>query len=447
MDLFSNPKQTNNKDSVPLAERMRPTDLEDLVGQEDLLSEESPLYLSIANDRLGSMIFWGPPGSGKTTIAKIIANRTGMSFLYYSAVTSGIKELKGVISASRKKNRFSGERTILFIDEIHRFNKAQQDAFLPSVESGDIILIGATTENPSFEITSALLSRCRVYVLNKLSPDNIKSLIRRALTDSEKGLGNKKITLEDNALNMIITIADGDARRAYNLLEFCAENPPAKEDGKIIITSQLVQKASQKAILYDKSGEEHYNLISALHKSLRGSDPNAAIYYLIRMLKGGEDPMYIARRLIRFAVEDIGLADPTALRIAVSAKEVYHFLGSPEGELALVEAAVYLATAPKSNTVYLAYTTAIAEIDSSGALPVPLFIRNAPTKLMESIGYGKGYAYDHNNNEHYIPQEYLPKKIKDKKFYQPGKFGYEREIRKRLDWWGKLKLKRTDNKE
>ncbi|MBD3169400.1 MAG: AAA family ATPase, partial [candidate division Zixibacteria bacterium] len=389
----------------------------------------------------GSMIFWGPPGSGKTTIARIIANRTGMTFLSYSAVVSGIKEIKEVISAAKKRRKFSGERTILFVDEIHRFNKAQQDAFLPYIESGDIILIGATTENPSFEVNAALLSRCRVYILKKLSGAQIKRLIERALADREKGLGNKKITLEDSALEMIVNIADGDARKAYNMLEFCAETGKMDDSGAVGIDRELVEKAAQRSILYDKSGEEHFNLISALHKSMRGSDPDAAVYYLTRMLKGGDDPMYLARRLVRFAAEDVGLADPNALQVAIAGKETYHFLGSPEGELALVEVAVYLATAPKSNSLYSAYKKAQRTVDDTGALPVPLFIRNAPTALMESIGYGKDYRYDHDSEEHYIPQDYLPEEIKDKRLYKPGKFGYEREIKKRLEWWAKMKEK------
>ena len=439
MELFDEEKPKHENVSTPLADRMRPTDLPELVGQEELLSPATPLYSAIENDRIGSMIFWGPPGSGKTTIARIIANRTGMAFMSYSAAISGIKEIKEVITGARKRKSFSGERTILFIDEIHRFNKLQQDAFLPYVEKGDIILIGATTENPSFEVNAALLSRCRVYILNKLSDENIRTLIKRALEDKANGLGDFAITLKDDALDMIITLSDGDARKAYNLLEFCAENSKASSDGTILINKTLVEKAAQRSILYDKSGEEHFNLISALHKSMRGSDPDAAVYYVARMLKGGEDPLYIARRLVRFAVEDIGLADPHALQIAIAGKEIYHFLGSPEGELALIEVAIYLAAAPKSNSVYTAFKNAQDEIDSSGALPAPFFIRNAPTSLMRAIGYGKDYHYDHNNNDHYIPQEYLPDGINSKKFYYPGKFGYEKEIRKRHEWWMKNK--------
>jgi putative ATPase len=439
MSLFEEPKKDFDNTSVPLADRMRPVNLEELVGQEQLLSPGSPLYSAIENDRIGSMIFWGPPGSGKTTIAKIIANRTGMAFLSYSAVVSGIKEIKEVIAAAKKRLNFSGERTILFVDEIHRFNKAQQDAFLPYVEHGDIILIGATTENPSFEVIAALLSRCRVYILNRLSDDNIHTLIRRALADADRGLGHLKISIDDRAVAAITAIADGDARKAYNLLEFCAMNGRRSEDGTVTIDKELVEISAQRSILYDKSGEEHFNLISALHKSMRGSDPDAAVYYLTRMLKGGEDPLYIARRMVRFAVEDVGLADPTALQVAIAGKEAYHFLGSPEGELALVHVAVYLATAPKSNSLYAAYGRASKKIEETGALPVPLVIRNAPTNLMKTIGYGRDYRYDHDSEEHYIPQDYLPPEIVGTRFYDPGKFGYEKEIRKRLDWWAKLK--------
>ncbi|PJA30455.1 MAG: AAA family ATPase [candidate division Zixibacteria bacterium CG_4_9_14_3_um_filter_46_8] len=445
MNLFEDSQGSSIIADSPLADRMRPITLEELIGQEELLSPEAPLYAAIENDRIGSMIFWGPPGCGKTTIARIIANRTGMIFLSYSAVTSGIKELKDVIAMARKRKKHSGERTILFIDEIHRFNKSQQDAFLPSVETGDIILIGATTENPSFEVVAALLSRCRVYVLKKLSNDNIKALINRALEDEVKGLGKRSLIIDHETCDMIATIADGDARQAYNLLEFCADNGQASPDGVIIIDRILVEQASQRAILYDKGGEEHYNLISALHKSMRGSDPDASVYYLTRMLKGGEDPLYIARRLVRFAVEDVGLADPQAMQVAVAAKETYHFLGSPEGELALVEAAIYLATALKSNSVYAAYKETQKEIDDSGALPVPLFIRNAPTALMKGLGYGEGYQYDHDSKEHFIPQEYLPEKIQARKFYVPGNFGFEKEIQKRLDWWKMIKEKRRHN--
>ncbi len=441
MDFFEKEKPDNISSGTPLADRMRPTKLNELVGQEELLSPGSPLYTSIEKDRIGSMIFWGPPGCGKTTIAKIIAQHTGMKFLSYSAVTSGIKELKEVIQAAKKRKQFSGERTILFIDEIHRFNKAQQDAFLPYVESGDIILIGATTENPSFEVNAALLSRCRVYVLHKLSDNNIRDLIDRALKGDEKGLGKIEISIQEDALATIVTLADGDARKAFNLLEFCGENGEPDDSGRVMIDKGLVERASQRSILYDKAGEEHFNLISAMHKSMRGSDPDAAIYYLTRMLKGGEDPLYIARRLVRFAVEDVGLADPQAIRMAVAAKETYHFLGSPEGELALIEAAIYLATAPKSNSAYAAYKKVQDEIDTSGTLPVPLFIRNAPTRLMEGIGYGKGYEYDHDSEERYIHQEYFPDELKNKKFYDPGKFGYEAEIRKRLEWWKKQRLR------
>lgn len=441
MTLFDKVKTGSDKNTsgAPLADRMRPRTLDEFVGQKHLVGKGKVLRELIENDRLNSIIFWGPPGSGKTTLAKIIARKTKSRFISFSAVTSGIKQIKEIMKIASFNQSEHGTRTILFIDEIHRFNKAQQDAFLPYVEHGDIILIGATTENPSFEVIAALLSRCRVYILNRLSDNNIHTLIRRALGDARRGLGHMKISIDDRAVDAITAIADGDARKAYNLLEFCAMNGRRLEDGTVTVDKELVEISAQRSILYDKSGEEHFNLISALHKSMRGSDPDAAVYYLTRMLRGGEDPLYIARRLVRFAVEDVGLADPTALQVAIAGKEAYHFLGSPEGELALVHVAVYLATAPKSNSIYAAYGKAVGKIEETGALPVPLVIRNAPTNLMKMIGYGRDYRYDHDSEEHYIPQDYLPPEIAGTRFYDPGKFGYEKEIRKRLDWWAKLK--------
>lgn len=438
MELFEDIKGKTFS-SKPLADRMRPKDLSEFLGQEKLLGQKSLLRRLIESNNLCSIIFWGPPGSGKTTLAIIIANMVNADFVSLSAVTSGVKEIKSVIETA-KINFLYNRKTILFVDEIHRFNKAQQDAFLPHVENGTIILIGATTENPSFSIISPLLSRCRVFTLAMLSEKDIGILIERALSDKKRGFGEFNVILEEGVKESIIKLSDGDARRALNLLEMAVLSN--KKDGlqEIEITKKNIAEIIQRdRLVYDKLGEEHYNLISAFHKSLRGSDPQASIYWLGRMINSGEEPLFIARRMIRFASEDVGLADPQALVIANSAWDAYNRLGSPEGELALYQAAVYLATAPKSNSLYIAEGKVKEEIEKSGSLPVPLVIRNAPTSLMKSLSYGKGYLYDHDNPEHFAPQDYLPEDIIKSIFYSPGKFGFEKEIQKRLDWWEKKK--------
>ncbi len=430
MSLFGKipaPDETVDR-TRPLADRMRPRTLDEFVGQEHLLGEGKPLRLQIERDDPGSIIFWGPPGVGKTTLAKIIARVTKADFIEFSAVLSGIKEIKQVM-AEAEKARTYGTRTIVFIDEIHRFNKAQQDAFLPYVESGAIRLIGATTENPSFEIIGALLSRCRVYVLNPLSEEQIVELLKRALTDRERGLGEKNITAEDSALAKIAAYASGDARSGYNALDVATQ---IAGDGGVI-TGAVAEDALQKRILlYDKSGEEHYNLISALHKSVRNSDPDAALYWLGRMLQAGEDPLYIARRVVRMAVEDIGLADPNAMALTIAAREVVDFLGQPEGDLALAEAVVYLSIAPKSNALYTAYGEVVRDVETTTAEPVPLHIRNAPTKLMKQIGYGKGYQYAHDLDEKVADMDCLPDKLKGRRYYHPTQEGVEKRISDRL---------------
>jgi len=442
MDLFKKETQSKKNLFTPLADRMRPQSLEEFIGQEHILSENAPLRQLILKGELTSVIFWGPPGSGKTTLAFLIAKYSNADFVSMSAVTSGVKDVKQVIDkAYYSKNNFN-KRTILFVDEIHRFNKAQQDAFLPFVENGTITLIGATTENPSFEIISPLLSRCKVFTLNILSADEIKEIVKMAIADKEKGLGQIKINFQEDSFDKLSEMANGDARIALNTLEFIYNYKGGKNVKELTVARKDVEDAYQKrALMYDKAGEEHYNLISALHKSLRSSDPDAAVYWLLRMLEAGEDPLYVARRMVRFAIEDIGNADPNALVIANAAKEAYHFLGSPEGELALAQAAIYLATAPKSNAVYKAYLGVEAEIRESGYQPVPMHIRNAPTDLMKDLGYGKDYKYDHEYEMHYSGQECLPEKLIGKEFYKPSDFGFEKEIKKRLEWWRKLKEK------
>src|SRR5215468_2682639 len=411
MSLFQPIPNAGAADSTrPLADRMRPRTLDEYVGQEHLIGPGKPLRVSIERDDPGSIIFWGPPGTGKTTLAKIIANMTKADFIEFSAVLAGIKEIKQVMADAERARQY-GTRTIVFIDEIHRFNKAQQDAFLPHVEKGNIRLIGATTENPSFEINSALLSRTRVYVLKPLSEEEIVSLLRKALTDEERGLGSLMLTASDDVLKKIASYSSGDARSAYNVLEVAANLTPeaSGEESRAEITDAVVHDALQKRILlYDKSGEEHYNLISALHKSVRNSDPDASLYWLGRMLEAGEDPLYVARRVVRMAVEDIGLAAPEALNLCLSAKDAMHFLGHPEGELALAQAVVYLALAPKSNAVYTAYNTVREDIQATAAEPVPLHLRNAPTKLMKELDYGKGYQYAHDVQGRVADMECLP---------------------------------------
>ena len=421
-----------------MADRMRPQTLDEFLGQKHILEKGSVLRRAIEEDKIQSAIFWGPPGTGKTTLAHVIAKATGAHFVSFSAVLSGIKEIKGVMAEATRMKEFYNRKTILFVDEVHRFNKAQQDAFLPHVEKGNIILIGATTENPSFEVISALLSRTKVYTLNPLKEDELKIIIKRAIKDKERGLGNLGVELEDKALDYIAQMANGDARIVLSTLEFAVLTTPPDEKGIRKISLKIAEEAMQKkALVYDKGGEEHYNIISALHKSLRGSDPDAALYWLGRMLAGGEDPLYIARRMVRFASEDIGNADPQALQMAIAAKEAYHFLGSPEGELALAQVAVYLATAPKSNAVYKAFNLVQEDIQRTQTLPAPMHIRNAPTGLMKDLGYGKDYKYPHDFPDHFVDETYLPENLKNRKYYQPTDFGFEKEIKKRLEWWEK----------
>ena len=417
--------------STPLAERMRPRNLDEYVGQQHLIALGKPLRVQIESDDPASMIFWGPPGVGKTTLAKIIANATHATFIEFSAVLSGIKEIKQVMVDAEKAAGY-GSRTILFIDEIHRFNKAQQDAFLPYVEHGTIRLIGATTENPSFEIISALLSRCRVYTLHALSEEEILTLLQRALANPERGLGAMHISADEEALRTLASYSSGDARNALNALEVSAKLADARAE-KVITKDLAVEALQQRVLLYDKKGEEHYNLISALHKSVRNSDADAALYWLGRMLQGGEDPMYIARRVVRMAVEDIGLAAPEALNLTLSAREAMEFLGSPEGDLALGEAVVYLALAPKSNALYTAYGQVLGDIEHTRAEPVPLHLRNAPTGLMKSIGYGKGYQYAHDKEGRIADMDCLPDSLKGRKYYQPTSEGREKLLAQRME--------------
>jgi putative ATPase len=414
---------------APLAERMRPRSLDELVGQEHLVGPGKPLRVQIERDDAGSMIFWGPPGVGKTTLAKILAETTLASFIEFSAVTSGIKEIKQVMADAAKAAELRS-RTILFVDEIHRFNKAQQDAFLPYVERGTIRLIGATTENPSFEIISALLSRCRVYVLEPLKEDQIVTLLRRALADRERGLGKLSLTAHDDALELIASYSSGDCRSAYNAIEVAAQLVQDDKEMTRAIAAEAIQK---RVLMYDRQGEEHFNLISALHKSVRNSDPDAALFWLGRMLAGGEYPLYLARRIVRMAIEDIGLAAPEALNLCLSAKDAYDFLGSPEGELALAEAVVYLALAPKSNSVYVAFGQVRNEIEHTRQEPVPLHLRNAPTKLMKELGYSEGYRYAHDEEGKVADMDCLPESLKGRRWYRPTQEGREKLLAQRLE--------------
>ena len=494
MSLFDDASQKAEPPPAPLAERLRPRTLAEVSGQEHLTGPDGALTRLLASPTLGSMIFWGPPGSGKTTLALLLAQYTDREFVPFSAVTEGVPRVREVIHEAEERLAQHGRRTILFCDEIHRFNKAQQDAFLPHVERGTIALIGATTENPSFEITGALLSRTRVFVLEPLTEAHVRTLIGRALADEARGLGKLHLTLDDDALALLAREADGDARRALQALEAAAEyvtgspsravsdaqrgvpregggggaggsaredrkrpkgpetGAPAREDREgpraaeaATITAAVIADALQRRFArYDKGGEEHYNLISALHKAMRGSDPDGALYWLARMIDGGEDPLYIARRVIRAASEDVGLADPRALTVALAAKDTVHFLGQPEGELALAEAVVYVATAPKSNRVYEAWGRALAAAREHPAEGVPLHIRNAPTKLMKELGYGAGYEYAHAVPEAYTPQEYLPPVLRGTKFYEPTQFGFEKDVAKRIEWWEGLKKRAKD---
>src|SRR5579871_3168754 len=435
MNLFQSMPADESRDRTrPLADRMRPRTLEEFIGQEHLVGPGKPLRIQIDRDDTGSIIFWGPPGVGKTTLAKVIARLTRAEFIEFSAVLAGIKEIKQVMADADKARQY-GTRTIVFIDEIHRFNKAQQDAFLPYVESGAIRLNGATTENPSFEIISALLSRCRVYVLNPLTEEQIVALLRRALADKERGLGEMRLQASDDVLQKIAAYSSGDARSAYNALEVAASLAKSiAGDQSGVITDEIVRDALQKRILlYDKAGEEHYNLISALHKSVRNSDPDAALYWLGRMIESGEDPLYIARRVLRMSVEDIGLADPNALSLCMAARDAVDFIGMPEGNLALAQAVVYLALAPKSNALYTAYGAVQQDVEQTAAEPVPLHLRNAVTGLMKNLGYGKGYQYAHDLDSKVADMQCLPDKLKNRRYYHPTNEGVEKRIRDRME--------------
>ncbi len=425
---------------APLADRMRPRTLDEVRGQDHLVAPGASLRKLIEGDQIPSLILWGPPGSGKTTLARLVAASTQSRFAAFSAVTSGVKEVREIVARAQQERRL-GRRTTLFVDEIHRFNKAQQDAFLPHVEDGTIILIGATTENPSFEVNAALLSRAQVFVLNPLDETAVRDVLDAALSDAERGLS--PLTADPDALDLIAKAAESDARRALNTLEMAAAAVGSEDR----LTAESVKNVlGRKVLLYDKSGEEHYNLISAFHKSLRGSDPHAALYWLARMMESGEHPHYILRRMVRTASEDIGNADPRALSICLAARETYDFLGSPEGDLTIAQAAVYLATAPKSNAVYAAYGEALKDVLEQPNLPVPLHIRNAPTDLMKTLGYGKDYRYDHDNQNAYIPQDYLPENLLGREYYHPTDRGYEKQIRALMDWWEELKKKKAKGK-
>ncbi len=460
--LFEPADEPHRAAPAPLAERMRPLSFDELVGQQELLAPGQPLRAAIERDALQSIILWGPPGTGKTTVARLIATATRARFVAFSAVLSGIRDIKAVMAEAEATRRVSARRTILFVDEIHRFNKAQQDAFLPRVEAGDIALVGATTENPSFEVNAALLSRSKVFVLRPLTPAETVEILRRALDDRERGLGDAELAVDDDALDAIARHANGDARVALNLLELAAtlagRGAPGQEtaaaaahatdagaargDAGRIDRALLARAIQKRALLYDKAGEEHYNLISALHKSLRNSDPDAGVYWLARMVEAGEDPLYIARRLIRFASEDIGNADPSALSVAVGAKDAVHFIGMPEGNTALAQAVIYLATAPKSNAVYAAYSRAAADAHQQAAEPVPLHLRNAPTQLMQEHGYGKGYAYAHDDPDAVAAMGCLPPALAERRYYRPTGRGFEQEIARRLDKWQALKRRK-----
>jgi len=441
MDMFEQRAEEEKKKDAPLAARMRPASLHAFVGQEHLVGKGHVLRTAIESGQIPSIILWGPPGSGKTTLAFIIANSIESHFSSVSAVSAGVADLRRIIEEARERRRFYQRKTILFIDEIHRFNKAQQDAVLPYVEDGTVTLIGATTENPSFEVVAPLLSRCQVLTLNPLTHEEIRVIILRALKDQLNGLGQAGIEMDDEAMLHLAMMADSDARVALNALELAAATTPPDASGKRRITLEVVEDAvQQRALRYDKAGDQHYDIISALHKSMRGSDPDAALYWLGRMLEAGEDPLYVARRLVRFASEDVGMADPQALVVAMAAQQAVHFIGMPEGNLALAEAAVYLATAPKSNSLYRAYGAVQAQIQEGPNDPVPLHLRNPVTKLMKDTGYGAGYKYAHDYPDHFVEQQNLPDSLQGKRFYTPGDHGYEKEVAARLsEWWAEKK--------
>jgi len=440
-NLFERKGEEPFRKEAPLADRLRPKTLKEFVGQDHLLGPGKVLRQAFDSDHIPSMILWGPPGSGKTTLAMLIASVTSGHFIAFSAVLSGVKEIKEVVLEAGEEWKYRKRKTILFVDEIHRFNKAQQDAFLPHVEKGTIILIGATTENPSFEVISPLLSRAKVFTLRALNEAEIEVILNRALSDQERGLGRYLTEVEDDVIKRISRMVNGDARIGLNTLEMIVLTTPPDQSGIRKITMKNLEEVLQrKTFLYDKSGEEHYNLISAFHKSLRGSDPDAALYWLGRMLEAGEDPLYIVRRMIRFASEDVGNADPQALQVSVSAMQAFHFIGQPEGNLALAQAAVYLATAPKSNSLYAAFQGVQGDVRGLENMPVPLHIRNAPTSLMKDLDYGKDYKYPHDYPDHFIEEEYLPENLKGKTYYHPTDQGFEREIKKRLEAWRKNKM-------
>jgi len=421
---------------------MRPRDFDELVGQSRIAGEGALLRRAIETGELTSVILWGPPGTGKTSLAHVIARMTDAHFVAFSAVLSGVAEVRRVVAEAKERLTLEKKKTILFVDEIHRFNKAQQDAFLPHVEAGTIVLVGATTENPSFELTSQLLSRCRVFKLELLAPDDVRAILERALSDKERGLGGLGASVDDDAMDFLVNYSNGDARSGLNALELAVTAGRLRADGTRRVTRAAAEEAMQrKAIIYDKGGEEHYNIISALHKSLRGSDVQAALYWLARMLEGGEDPLYILRRLVRFAAEDVGLADPEALKLAVAARDAYHFVGLPEGELFLAELVAYLAAAPKSNAIYVAMKGVKRAIKERPAEPVPLHIRNAPTRLMKDLGYGKGYRYDHDEPGRVSAQEFLPEGLAGSVWYEPGAFGFEKEMARRIAYWERMRAR------
>jgi putative ATPase len=447
MDMFEKQAEQQQMQQAPLATRMRPNSLHTFVGQEHIIGKGRVLRRAIESDRIPSMILWGPPGCGKTTLAYIIANSTGAQFSPVSAVSASVADLRRIVEQAKERRKVQMQKTILFIDEIHRFNKTQQDAVLPYVEDGTVILIGATTENPSFEVTSPLLSRTRVLPLRPLTEEQIQTLILRALKDRFMGIGDLNVQIAHDAMNHLIAMSNHDARIALNTLETAAHSTPPNMEGVRHITLSVIEDVLQRrAVLYDKAGEQHYDLISALHKSMRGSDPDASLYWLAMMLEGGEDPLYVARRLVRFASEDVGMADPQALVIAMAAQQAVHFIGMPEGNLALAEAAVYLATAPKSNSLDEAYSRVREEIKHGASESVPLHLRNPVTPLMKEMGYGEDYKYAHDYPEHFVEQQNLPDDIKDKKFYTPGQLGYEKQVVDRLkSWWQrKGKPRETD---